>query len=90
MKALRIFFCAAVWAGISLAETVTVDILTLKKTDGATYQVRTGDARATAVVFLSAECPMSLQYPERLAKLAADYAGKSIQYVRTTSQPRRC
>lgn len=85
MKAVRILLCAVVWAGTPLAETAIVDVLTLKKTDGSTHQVRTGDARATAVVFVSAECPMSLQYPERLAKLAADYAGKGIQFLLVNS-----
>src|SRR5262249_19738657 len=38
-------------------------------------------ARATVVVFLSFECPVSTSYSQLLAGLARDYKGKGITFV---------
>ena len=77
MKLLLMF--ASVLLAASFAESV--DAFTLKKTDGSFYRLQSSDVRATAIVFVSAVCPMSVQYSERLTKLASDFSNKSVRFL---------
>ena len=54
---------------------------TLKNVDGADVPVTwdAGEAKATVLVFVSARCPVSNAYNERLQSLAKAYEGKGVQ-----------
>ena len=58
-----------------------VAAFTLKNADGADVPVSwdAGDTKATVLVFVSVQCPVSNAYNERLAALAKAYAGKGVQ-----------
>jgi hypothetical protein len=81
----------ALWVSVCiLAATVscgaqTVSTFTLKKIDGNLSHFKPGDAPATAIVFISAQCPMSVDYSERLSKLGADYAAKGVRFLLVNS-----
>jgi hypothetical protein len=70
-----VFACALV------AHTPPVTLLKLRTTAGAVHDVRTSGATATAVIFVSAVCPMSMEYAERLNQLVADYSSKPVQIL---------
>ncbi len=48
---------------------------------GAPPAIQTSAAKATAVIFVSTECPVSNSYNGRLAALYNDYAPKGVQLV---------
>lgn len=54
---------------------ISVQDLTGKPADLAT------EGKVTAVVFISAQCPVSNAYNERMNALYDDYAGKGVQFV---------
>jgi hypothetical protein len=48
---------------------------------GAPLVIRTAAAKATAVLFISVECPVSNAYNDRMAALYKDYSGTGVQFV---------
>ena len=75
----------AIVAAASCAAQSTISTLALKKTDGTLAQFRPSDAPATVVVFISALCPMSVEYSERLSKLAIEFEGKGVRFLLVNS-----
>src|SRR5436190_6751142 len=56
-----------------------IEHLTLRDADGK--NLRLSDAKATVVVFLSFECPVSNAYAGTLANLAKEYGTKGVTFV---------
>src|SRR4051812_40412707 len=56
-----------------------IEHLPLRAADGR--DPRPADARATVIVFLSYDCPVSSSYATALAKLAAEYGPKGAAFV---------
>jgi protein-disulfide isomerase len=48
---------------------------------GAPAVIRPADAKATAVVFISVECPVSNAYNERMAAIYRDYSEKGVAFA---------
>jgi hypothetical protein len=48
-------------------------------------QVQLGTSRATVVVFVSALCPMSMDYGYRLKKLNEDFSGQDVRIILVNS-----
>jgi thioredoxin-related protein len=48
---------------------------------GAPAVIRPAAAKATAIVFVSVECPVSNAYNERMAAIYKDYSGKDVQFA---------
>ncbi len=44
-------------------------------------RIEPGDSRATAVIFVSAVCPMAADYGQRLVKLSNDYAHQGVKML---------
>lgn len=53
----------------------------LSAVDGTAVTVHPGEAKATVVVFLGAECPMAKLYGPRLSRLAREFADNDVQVV---------
>jgi len=49
--------------------------------EGAPADIRPDAAKATAVVFVSVQCPVSNAYNERMAAIYKDYSGKGVQFA---------
>lgn len=65
-----------------LAVGVTVENFRLADTDGAEKSLDDLKGKNGAIlVFVSAQCPIVKQYNERIAKFAADFAGKGINVI---------
>lgn len=62
-----------------------IAVLNLQTTDGVLHRMRTADVPATAVLFVSAACPMSAEYSERINQLAADYAPRRVRILMVNS-----
>ena len=75
----------ALVAATSCAAESTISTLALKKTDGSLAQFRPSDSPATVVVFISALCPMSVEYSERLSTLAIEYESKGVRFLLVNS-----
>lgn len=45
------------------------------------HTVKTASGRATAVLFVSTECPVSNAYNERMKAIYNDYSGKGVQFA---------
>ena len=55
---------------------------TLKDTDGKEWSLQAGAGKkATVLVFLSAECPMSNAYLPRLVEMAKSYESKAVSFA---------
>jgi hypothetical protein len=57
----------------------------VRSIDGQSKQVLLGTSRATVVVFVSALCPVSMAYGERLAKLNADLSSRGVLTILVNS-----
>jgi hypothetical protein len=75
----------ALTAAAGCAAQSTISTLALKKTDGTLAQFRPSDSPATAVVFISALCPMSVEYSDRLSKLAIEFETKGVRFLLVNS-----
>lgn len=53
--------------------------------DGESKQVQLGASHATVVVFVSALCPVSTAYDERLTKLNADFSSRGVLMILVNS-----
>ncbi len=63
-----------------------VAAFSLPDTDGKTVEV--GDwanSKATVIMFVATQCPVSNAYNARMAKLAKDYTGKGVRFVGVNS-----
>ena len=61
----------------------SVQNLTLKDVTGKTHSLKklSKEKRATAVIFIATQCPVSDDYNERMAKLFKDYKDKDVQFI---------
>ena len=58
----------------------------LPDTDGKTVEVGDWDkSKATVIMFVATQCPVSNAYNERMAKLANDYSAKGVKFVGVNS-----
>jgi peroxiredoxin len=55
--------------------------VTLPGVDGKTVKLDWKDAAATVIVFISADCPISLEYGDRLSALHARFEAQGIRFV---------
>ncbi len=60
-------------------------LLTLRTPDGALHKIYISDAPATVVIFVSAVCPMSMAYFQRLNQLANDYSRRGVRILLVNS-----
>src|SRR5262245_55035655 len=60
-------------------------LLNLRKPDGSVYKFHTSEAQATVLIFVSAVCPMSMEYSQRLNQLAADYSRRDVRILLVNS-----
>jgi len=68
------------------APTRAVEAFSLADIHGKTWSLgEMKDKRVVVVAFVGTECPLAKQYAPRLAKLAADYAGKSVAFFAVDS-----
>jgi hypothetical protein len=82
---MKVLWLYALTIGAGCAQQAEISSLTLKSTDGSTHRFRLADSRATAVVFISAVCPMSVEHSDRLSALARDYSGKDVRFLLVNS-----
>lgn len=79
---LRTLFALAALAGpLAAAEPTPVPDFTLKDLAGKDWSLHGQKNRATVLVFLSAECPMSNAYVKPVGELAAKYRDKGVAVV---------
>jgi alkyl hydroperoxide reductase subunit AhpC len=57
----------------------------VSKTGGGTVNVQPSASRATVVVFVSALCPISLAYADRLTKFQQDFSNRSVRLLLVNS-----
>ena len=63
-----------------------VAAFSLPDTDGKTVEVGNWDqSKATVIMFVATQCPVSNAYNERMAKLANDYTAKGVRFVGVNS-----
>jgi hypothetical protein len=48
---------------------------------GSQVSIKPASAKATAVVFISVQCPVSNAYNERMAAIHREYSGKGVQFA---------
>ena len=61
----------------------TVDNFTLKDASGKKHSLTnlSKDTKATVVMFIATQCPVSNDYNERMVKLYNDYKDKGVQFI---------
>ncbi|HYI93672.1 MAG TPA: redoxin family protein [Bryobacteraceae bacterium] len=59
--------------------------LKLRKMDGSIQEFRPSESPAMVVIFVSAACPMSTEYSERIIQLAVDYSRHGVRILVTNS-----
>jgi len=63
-----------------------VEDFTLNNYDGKSYTLSDSkDAKAIVIMFISARCPVSNAYNERMAKLYDDYSSKDVAFLAINS-----
>lgn len=79
------FMAASGKSGDALMEPAigsTIEDFTLPDTDGKNHTLSSLKGKNGAVlIFISAQCPISNGYNQRMAKLAADYAARGINVI---------
>jgi hypothetical protein len=78
---LQLLFSTCVFAFSLTGQSPGIPLLNLRKSDGSLYKAHTSNTPATVVVFVSAVCPMSMEYSQRLNQLAADYSPRGVQIL---------
>lgn len=73
------------WLTAAIVTAASIESLTVKTTDGATHHFRPSEAQATAVIFVSAVCPMSAEYSDRLSALARQYSARGVRFLLVNS-----
>lgn len=67
---------------VLFATTVAaVSPFTLNALDGSEVRIDPAKARATVILFVSALCPVSNAYNDRMSALFRDYSGKGVQFA---------
>ncbi|HZZ43642.1 MAG TPA: redoxin domain-containing protein [Tepidisphaeraceae bacterium] len=74
-------------ATLLLAIALPADASSLKSTTLTGQVVEIGTARATAIVFIATDCPISNSYIPTLNTLAAKWSGQSVPFVGILSEP---
>ena len=70
----------------STAPMTQVAPFSLPDTDGKSVEVGNWDkSKATVIMFVATQCPVSNAYNERMAKLAQDYSAKGVRFVGVNS-----
>ena len=66
-------------AGLTIGESAPT--FTLKDLSGKQHKLADYQGKLTVVAFLSAKCPISNAYNERIRALAADYAKQNVAFL---------
>jgi hypothetical protein len=74
-------FIALVFACALTGQPDRVSLIKLRTINGALQEVRIPDAPATAIIFVSTVCPMSMEYSERLNQLVGDYSPRHVRML---------
>ncbi len=73
-------------AAAPMASGATVAPFSLPNAQGKTVEVGDwGKSKATVIMFVATQCPVSNAYNERMAKLAKDYSAKGVKFVGVNS-----
>jgi hypothetical protein len=81
MRSIPVFLLAC---GMAVAGEFPVGskLTEIKVTDsGSAAVVKPSAAKATAVIFVSTQCPVSNAYNERMKALNSEYSGKGVQFA---------
>ena len=81
-------FETAARADVATAPTSATKIaaFSLPDTDGKVVEVGNWDkSKATVIMFVATQCPVSNAYNERMEKLATDYSAKGVRFVGVNS-----
>ena len=77
---------AATDAATETTATTKIAAFSLPDTDGKTVEVGNWDkSKATVIMFVATQCPVSNAYNTRMAKLAKDYSAKGVKFVGVNS-----
>ena len=72
--------CCGALAAAEFPVGSKIDLIRLSL-DGANARIEPSAAKATAVVFVSTQCPVSNAYNERFNELYRDYQNRDVQFV---------
>jgi hypothetical protein len=82
---MKLFWLSIILAVALYSQETRVQSLIVQTTDGARREFRPSESKVTVVVFVSAVCPMSAEYSDRLAELARQYSSKGVRFLLVNS-----
>jgi thiol-disulfide isomerase/thioredoxin len=82
LASLAVSFALAQYAPSQPSAAIKLQRTEWPSIEGPTFQVPSAEAKATVLLFIAVDCPISNRYAPEYGRIHADYAGKGVEIVR--------